>query len=149
MLRRKSTDLDELKRLKTILVSEPSNLDAANAYWDALGAVGGLDVRSGGFVVEAYRGCALASPEGVIALACAYRQLYRSSGERPRGELLDETLTQALRNRLPELSNLDKAVVKWVLESIEKSREVRAAEGHLESSSQVSSCLINYLIFQS
>lgn len=111
-VRRKSTELNELKGLKTILISDPPNLDAANAYWDALGVVGGHDVRSGGFVVEAYRGCALASPQGVIALACPYRQLYRSSGERPRVELLDETLTQALRNRLPELFNLDKAVVK-------------------------------------
>jgi hypothetical protein len=149
VLRRKSSDLKGLQKLKTILISEPANLDTAHAYWGALGILGGHDVRSGGFVIEAYRDCALASAEGAVALAWAYRQLYTSSGERPRVELFDQTLTQALRSRLSELSNLDRAVVKWVLESIEKSRKVRAAKDHPESLSQVSSHLINRLIFQS
>lgn len=75
--------LQELKTLQKILVSDPSCLDAANRYWNALSSVSGNDVRSGGFVIEAYRGCALASSEGVIALARAYRELYENTAERP------------------------------------------------------------------
>jgi hypothetical protein len=109
---------DELTELKKVLLSEPSNLVAANRYWNALGSVGGCDVRSGGFVIEAYRACALASHEGVSALARAYRQLYNNSGEAPRRELFDEELLEAFATRLSALRNDDRDNVEWILECV-------------------------------
>jgi hypothetical protein len=107
-----------LAKLKRALDSDPTNVDVANRYWVELASFGGNDVRSGGFVIEAFRGCALASPAGAVAFAQAYRELFEKSGEKPSAELFDEELLQALKTRLPDLSNDDQAVVQWVLESI-------------------------------
>ena len=56
---------------------------------------------------------------GVVALARAYRELFEKSGEKPRAELFDEELLQALKTRLPHLSNGDQAIVQWLIASIE------------------------------
>jgi bifunctional non-homologous end joining protein LigD len=48
----------ELAKLKATLDSDPTNLEVANRYWVELASFGGQDVRSGGFVIEAFRGCA-------------------------------------------------------------------------------------------
>jgi len=117
-VKKRHTSQDELSALKKILVAEPSNLDAANRYWDALSSVGGHDVRSGGFVIEAYRACALASHEGVIAFARAYRELYERSGETPRRELFDEELSQVLETRLSALRDHDQDILEWILASV-------------------------------
>ncbi|HJY89170.1 MAG TPA: hypothetical protein VJ255_02790, partial [Candidatus Acidoferrum sp.] len=63
--------------------------------------------------------CALASDAGVVALARAYRELFEKSGERPRAKLFDKELLQALKTRLPDLSNGDQAIVQWLIASIE------------------------------
>jgi hypothetical protein len=107
-----------LAKLKRALDSDPTNVEVANRYWVELASFGGNDVRSGGFVIEAFRRCALASPAGAVAFAQAYRELFEKSGEKPRAELFDEELLQALKTRLPDLSNDDQAIVQWVLESI-------------------------------
>ena len=107
-----------LAKLKRTLDSDPTNVDVANRYWVELASFGGNDVRSGGFVIEAFRRCALASPAGAVAFAQAYRELFEKSGEKPSAELFNEELLQALKTRLPDLSNDDQAVVQWVLESI-------------------------------
>jgi hypothetical protein len=109
----------KLADLKKTLQSDPSNVELANRYWVELASFGGNDVRSGGFVIEAFRGCALASHAGVIALARAYCELFEKSGEKPRAALFDEELVQALKTRLPDLSNNDRAIVQWVIASIE------------------------------
>jgi hypothetical protein len=109
----------KLTALKKALDSDPTNVESATRYWFGLGSLGGNDVRSGGFVIEAFRGCALASCAGVIALARAYRELYEKSGEIPRAELFDEELLRALKTRLPDLSSDDQAIVQWVIASIE------------------------------
>lgn len=109
----------KLASLKKALDANPASIEAANCYWGALGSFGGADVRSGGYLIEAYRGCALASHAGVAALARAYQELFEKSGEAPRAELFDEELIRALQTRLPELSNGDRATVRWVLASIE------------------------------
>jgi hypothetical protein len=108
----------KLASLKAALESEPTNVELANRYWVELASFGGHDVRSGGFVIEAFRGCALASHAGAVAFARAYRELFEKSGEKPRAELFDEELRQALKTRLPELSSNDQAIVQWVLASI-------------------------------
>ena len=59
------------------------------------------------------------SLQGVIAFARAYRELFDETGEKPRPELFDEALLQALKARLPDLSNGDQELVRWVLTSIE------------------------------
>lgn len=111
--------LQKLAKLKATLNCDPTNLEVANRYWVQLASFGGHDVRSGGFVIEAFRGCALASHAGAVALARAYRELFEKSGEKPSAEHFDEELLQALKTRLPGLSNDDQAIVKWVLASIE------------------------------
>jgi hypothetical protein len=109
----------KLADFKKTLDSDPTNVELANRYWVALASFGGQDVRSGGFVIEAFRGCALVSHAGAVAFARAYRELFEKSGEKPRAELFDEELLQALKTRLPDLSNDDQAVVQWVIASIE------------------------------
>ena len=109
----------DLANLKMTLDSDPTNVEVANRYWVVLASFGGNDVRSGGFVIEAFRGCALASHAGAAAFARAYRELFEKSGEKPRAELFDEELLQALKTRLPDLSNDDQAIVQWILASIE------------------------------
>jgi hypothetical protein len=109
----------KLANLKTTLESDPTNVEVANRYWVQLASFGGYDVRSGGFVIEAFRGCALASHAGAVAFARAYRELFEKRGEKPRAELFDEELLQALKTRLPDLSKEDQAIVQWVLASIE------------------------------
>jgi hypothetical protein len=72
----------ELADLKRNLDSDPTNVEAASRYWVKLASFGGNDVRSGGFVSEAFRRCALASPAGAVAFARAYRELFEKSGEK-------------------------------------------------------------------
>ncbi len=110
----------KLADLKKTLDSDPANVESAIRYWSGLASFGGNDVRSGGFVIEAFRGCALATNTGVVALARAYRELFQKSGEKPRAaELFDAELLQALKTRLPHLSNGDQAIVQWLMASIE------------------------------
>ena len=109
----------KLANLKKTLQSDPSNVELANRYWVELASFGGRDVRSGGFVIEAFRGCALASHAGAVAFARAYRELFEKSGEKPRAELFDEELLQALKTRLPGLPDDDQAIVQWLIASIE------------------------------
>ena len=119
MMQEKYPVQQKLAKLKTALDSDPTNVEVANRYWVELASFGGDDVRSGGFVVEAFRRCALSSQAGVVAFARAYRELFEKSGEKPRVELFDEALLQALKTRLPELSKDDQVIVRWVLASIE------------------------------
>lgn len=109
----------ELADLKAILHSDPTNVELANRYWVKLASFGGQDCRSGGFVIEAFRECALTSDAGLVAFARAYRELFEETGEKPRPELFDEKLLQALKKRLPDLSKDSQATVQWVLSSIE------------------------------
>jgi hypothetical protein len=109
----------KLADLKKTLDSDPTNVELAHRRWAELASVGGHDVRSGGFLIESFRGCALASLAGVVALARAYRELFEKRGEKPRPELFDEELLHALKTRLPDLSNEDQAIVRWLLGSIE------------------------------
>ena len=109
----------KLSNLKKTLDSDPTDVESAIRYWSGLASFGGNDVRSGGFVIEAFRGSALASGAGVVAFARAYRELSEKNGEKPRAELFDEELLQALKTRLPHLSNGDQAIVQWLIASIE------------------------------
>jgi hypothetical protein len=109
----------KLADLQKALHADPTNVESAQRYWVELASVGGRDVRSGGFVMEAFRGCAIASPAGVVAFARAYRELFEKDGEKPRPDLFDGELLQALKARLPDLSNGDQAIVRWILASIE------------------------------
>jgi len=109
----------KLAKLRETLNSDASNIEAATRYWVELASHGGYDVRSGGFVIEAFRGCALASHAGVVAFARASRELFEKTGEKPRRALFDEELLQALKKSVNELSNDEKTIVEWVLASIE------------------------------
>jgi hypothetical protein len=104
---------------KRMLESDPTNVEVANRYWSALGSVAGNDVRSGGFVIEAFRGCALTSKEGAIAFCRAYQELYAKTGESPRANLFDDKLLTSLRTRLLELSMDERGQVEWVLSFVE------------------------------
>ena len=104
-----------LAELKKVLDSDPTSIEAAHRYWAALGSFAGNDVRSGGYVIESYRGTALASREGAVALARAYQELFAKTGEVPQAALFDGELIGALRRRLAELSGEERGLVEWVL----------------------------------
>ncbi len=111
----KISDLrEELKR-------SPANLELANRYWRALAgdrAKNEADYRSGRDVIEAYREAALLSKEGVEAFACAYQELFNISGEIPRTAFFDESLVLSLKAKLPEMAEIDRRNVEWILHSI-------------------------------
>ena len=110
----------KIVKLREALESDPTKVEVASSYWNALASFGGHDVRSGGFVIEAFRRCALASREGVVALACAYKELFDATGEKPNAELFDKELIQVLKARgVTDLREDDRKIVKWVLNSIE------------------------------
>ena len=104
----------KLITLKQDIDADLTNIEAAKRYWLALASFGGHDVRSGKFAIEAFRGCALSSHAGVVALACAFRELYEKTGEKPRSELFDQELLQAFKASLPDLAGEDLAVVQWI-----------------------------------
>lgn len=108
----------KLISLKQDLDADSTNIEAAKRYWLALASFGGQDVRSGKFAIEAFRGCALASHAGVVALARAFRELYEKSGEKPRAELFDPELLRALKARPTDSSGEDQSIVRWLLTSL-------------------------------
>ena len=63
----------QLAELKAALDADPANVESAERYWAALATFGGNDVQSSGYLIEAFRGCALASTEGTVAFARAYQ----------------------------------------------------------------------------
>jgi hypothetical protein len=108
----------QLAELKAALDADPTNVEAAERYWAALGSFAGNDIRSGGFLVETFRGCALASKQGIIAFARAYQELFAKTGEKPKAQLFDENLARTLKARLPELSETERGPVDWILASL-------------------------------
>jgi hypothetical protein len=110
-----------LDNLRFALGSNPTNVEVANRYWKALASLHGHDVRSGGFVIEAYRAAALASKMGVIAMGRAYRELYDESGESPRAVFFDESLIRVLQNTVADLDESAQSNIRWILESITKA----------------------------
>jgi hypothetical protein len=113
MYRKTAPDKQTLETLRQALISDPTNLDAANRYWNAVGSS-----QSGSYVIEAYRSAALTSQAGVVAFVRAYRELFENSGEPPRAIFFDKDLVEALEASLPALSQSDCSVVEWVLQSI-------------------------------
>ena len=107
----------ELNALRQSLKQDPTNLEVADRYWNAIGSS-----QCGGAVHDAYRGAALASSAGGAAFARAYHELCESSGEGPRMVHFDEALIQALRISLPKLTGEDHSNVEWVLQSIVEKR---------------------------
>lgn len=106
-------DKQTLETLRQVLVSDPTNLDAANLYWNALGSL-----QSGRYVIEAFRGAALTSQAGIVAFARTYRKLFENSGEGPRAIFFDGELVRALEASIPALPESDRSTVQWVLHSI-------------------------------
>ena len=120
----------KLANFKKAVDAAPASIDAANRYWDALKSFAGQDVRSGGYLIEAYRGCALASHAGVVALARAYQELFTTTGEKLRAELFDPVLILAFQTQLLcELANGDRTAAQWVLTSIENTRKFAKNDG--------------------
>jgi hypothetical protein len=109
----------QVLELRYAMKGDPTNIEIATRYWRALATYDGkYDIRSGSHVVEAFRETALSSPEGVLALANAYKELFAISGEGPRPEYFDENLTNSLRRSLTELPEEQRSVVQWVLDSL-------------------------------
>jgi hypothetical protein len=107
-----------LDSLRDTFGSNPTNVDLANRYWNALASLNGHNVRSGGFVIEVYRQAALTSKDGVIALGRAYRELHEESGESPRAAFFDDTLIRVLQTTVQNLEEPACSNVRWILESI-------------------------------
>lgn len=103
----------ELNAIASALSEQPTSLELAWRYWNALG--GG---RSGRYVVLAFRAAALAGVEGVAAFAQAYAELHAVSGEGPRQAFVDRDLRHALSQALPLLTINDRQRVEWVLSCV-------------------------------
>jgi hypothetical protein len=116
MYRKTSPDKELLDNSKEALISDPTNIDAASRCWKALGSW-----QSGGHVIEAFRAAALASREGVVAFARAYRELFENSGEAPRPVLFDDELFRALKASVAGLPENERVNLQWVLESLRSS----------------------------
>ena len=104
----------QLGELEAALAADPANLELAWKYWHALGSWHGCDIRAGMYVFRAFRAAALQSTAGVLAFAQAYKQLFESSGERPRG--LDAELASSARAALTMLPAHERVIVEWLLE---------------------------------
>jgi hypothetical protein len=108
---------NEIAALRETLKQDPTNLEVADRYWNAVGFG-----KSGGVVRDAYREAAVASGAGAAAFARAYRELCLSSGEGPRSGHFDDGLIQALQTYLPELTGENHSNVEWVLQSLADGR---------------------------
>jgi len=111
-----------LEILRQALRADPTNLGIADRYWKARAAYKGkYDIRCGRHIIEAYREAALRSPQGVIALASAYKDLFTTTGEGPRPVYFDDDLVCALQRYLPELPERERSTVRWILESVRRA----------------------------
>jgi len=110
-----------LDALRNALKQTPGDIELAHRYWLLLAGdpiKGEHDYRCGGDVIEAYRGAAISSVEGVVALARAYRELFENSGEAPRSAHFDDALIRALNLSLAQVSGTDRSKIAWVLHEI-------------------------------
>jgi hypothetical protein len=108
----------QLAALASSLHDEPTSLERAWRYWRALGEYQGHDVRSGVYVVQAFHAAALASPNGAAALARAYIELFKSTGEGPRSCLVDSELHTALSRAMDSLRGDGRLEVQWILDRL-------------------------------
>jgi hypothetical protein len=107
-MRKRSVTHERVEELLVFLSQNPSDLAAAEAYWNALGNVQGVSIRSGQHAVEAFGEAALGDPRAAVALASAYKQLSMDSGERPRRAMFSGRLLKALRAALSSLEGKDR-----------------------------------------
>lgn len=107
---------EKVKALRASLKQDPTNLELADRYWNA------VRCECGGAVRDAYRDAAVASSLGAAAFARAYRELFLHSGEGPYIAAFDELLIQALNTYLPQLTGEDRANVEWMLHEIVYAR---------------------------
>ena len=118
-LRRSSHPMcSDVYQARSALSADPTDLELASAYWNAVGSG-----QSGRYVIEAFRAAALQSPEGAVALANAYRNLAHRTGEGPRRPF-DPQLTYAMRHALAVLSEDDREVVAWCLDAASRTDDV-------------------------
>ena len=113
------------KEARDRLKQDPTNLELAHRYWNAMGPV------CGGAVFDAYRDVALVSSAGAAAFARAYRELYDCSGEPPYKQCFDELLIQALKAYRPKLKGEDRANVEWILKEIGMTPHQRPIYAHI------------------
>ena len=105
---------DDLKRFQKELEADPTNIEKANANWNACGDYFRGDIRSGRFVMGTFRECALFSQQGVVVFTKAYRELYNLSGEYPRGKFDDELMV-VINESLALLNEDDRKDVERLL----------------------------------
>lgn len=109
----------ECAALEAALANDPANLALAWQYWRALGDYRGCDVRSGGYVVRAFRTAALASVTGAAAFAQAYHELFMGSAEKPRLAYVDRDLRLAMQRAVRTLDGEARRLVEWVLDCVD------------------------------
>lgn len=107
--------LDSIRR---DLSRDPTNIDLGRRYWRELRGPGGADVRTGREALIAFRGGAIASPRGAVALAAALKELGEDSGEFPDPAKFDQELCEALRRSIGYLSDAEAELVRWLLTSL-------------------------------
>ncbi len=106
---------EDLERFWNELKTDPTNIKKANAYWNACGNYFRGDIRSGQFVINTFKECALHSKEGVVALVKAYRTLFLLSGEYPFKDFFDQELTSSIKAAKSHLNEEERKEVQWLL----------------------------------
>ena len=101
------------------LRAEPKNLEAAANVWRLCGSSDGHDVRSAGWVNLAFKECALSSIDGVVAMACAYKELFEATGATPLPTDFDAQLLTAFRAAHLQTSS---SAVQWVLDTLKVAK---------------------------
>ena len=101
------------RRAEEQLALDPADSTFAEEYWRSL--QGGHDVRSGGLLIKAFRAFALKSPEGVLRLVAASRELADESGEFPKKVLIDKELLTSIRKVAETATPEQKDSLNWFL----------------------------------
>ena len=109
----------EAMRLKGQLEADPSNLELAQEFWNAIGGSTGWDVRTGNRVVNTFRACAFKSNEGLAAMLSAFRKLADDTGEFPRPGLLDLPIENLIRVIARQPDHPRYADACWILKFID------------------------------
>ena len=105
---------DNLQKLEDELKADPTNIEKAKNYWEALD-----DWQTGSYILECFRLPAIESKEGAVEFSKASLNLFTLSGEIPKKELFDEELIQSLKSKKEQVSGSDKEAIEWVLGYLE------------------------------
>lgn len=104
----------KLEESRNRLSEQPDNPALAAETWAMLEGPDYYDYKSGNEALSIFRDAALASNEGVVQLAYAFKELAEKTGEPARKESFDRELLLAVEKACEELEGTDKDAVLWL-----------------------------------